>query len=207
MNEIPNTEEKMNNVLNLSGMGEKNAPKKENFWIELLKFIVIAIVIVWPIRRFVAQPFIVDGASMLPTFETGQYLIVDELSYELGNPERGDVVIFKYPKDTSKYFIKRIIGLPGETINIREGLVYIKTATSTNEFLLNEPYLENSRKRVDNMEITLSDAEYFVLGDNRLSSLDSRYWGPLSKKFLIGKPFIRLLPVTKIELFPGETKE
>jgi len=176
---------------------------KENFWVELLKFAVIAVLIVWPIRHFVAQPFIVDGASMLPTFESGQYLIVDELSYELGNPVRGDVVIFKYPKDTSKYFIKRIIGMPGETVDIKGGLVYIKTATSTEEFLWNEPYLENSRKRVDNMKVTLGSDEYFVLGDNRLSSLDSRYWGPLSKNLIIGKPFVRLLPVTKISLFPG----
>src|SRR5438105_1933429 len=87
-------------------------PKKESFFGEIFKFTLIALVIVLPIRFFIAQPFIVQGASMDPTFETGEYLIVDQLSYHLGNPERGQVIIFKYPKDESKYFIKRVIGLP-----------------------------------------------------------------------------------------------
>src|SRR5579872_6561296 len=97
---------------------ERREEKKENFWKELAKLILIAVVIVIPFRLFVAQPFVVDGASMDPTFKNGQYLIVDELSYHFESPARGSVLIFKYPLDTSKYFIKRVIGLPGETIKI-----------------------------------------------------------------------------------------
>ena len=99
--------------------------EKENFWTELGKLFLIAIVIVIPFRIFIAQPFIVDGASMDPTFEDGQYLIVDEISYRFSDPERGSVLIFKYPKDTKKYFIKRVIGLPGEKVLIEDGIVTI----------------------------------------------------------------------------------
>src|SRR5437870_1711033 len=98
---------------------------RENFFTELLKFIVIAFVIILPVRLFVAQPFIVSGASMVPTFQNGQYLVVDELTYHFAQPQRGDVIIFKYPRNPSQYFIKRIIGLPGETVSVRSGDIYI----------------------------------------------------------------------------------
>ena len=90
--------------------------KEEHPFIEIIRFAVIALIIVIPIRMFVAQPFIVSGASMEETFQSGEYLIVDQVSYHLHNPARGDVIVFRYPKDPSKYFIKRIIGLPGDTI-------------------------------------------------------------------------------------------
>src|SRR4051812_20415331 len=101
-------------------------PKKENFFWEIFKFTVIALIIILPIRLFIAQPFIVSGASMDPTFETGEYLIVDQLSYRTGDPVRGQVMIFRYPKDETKYFIKRVIGLPGETVSIDGTVVSIK---------------------------------------------------------------------------------
>jgi signal peptidase I len=123
-------------------------PKKENFFGEIAKFTIVALLVVLPIRLFIAQPFIVSGASMDPTFETGQYLIVDQLSYHVGNPDRGQVIIFKYPKDETKYFIKRVIGLPGETVIIDGTSVIIKNKQHPDGFKLIEPYISlNNRKR------------------------------------------------------------
>jgi len=176
-------------------------PEKENFWRETVKFTVIALVIVLPFRYLIAQPFIVSGNSMVPTFANGEYLIVDELTYRfVHSPERGDVVIFKYPYDRSKYFIKRIIGLPGETIALRSDQVSVKTASSTT--ILQEPYISVATN--DELTVTLKNNQYFVMGDNRSESSDSRIWGPLDKKFIAGRAFVRLLPFSKISLFPGE---
>ncbi len=182
-------------------MENQISPEKENFWRETVKFAVIALVIVLPFRYLVAQPFIVSGESMVPTFANGEYLIVDELTYRfVHNPKRGDVVIFKYPYDQSKYFIKRIIGLPGETVTLRLGKVSVKTASS--DTVLQEPYISVATN--DELTVTLKDNQYFVMGDNRPESSDSRIWGPLDKKFIAGRAFVRLLPFNKVSLFPGE---
>ena len=116
--------------------------KIQSFW-ELVRFAVIALIIVIPIRIFVAEPFIVSGTSMVPTFNNGDYLIVDKLSYELGNPHRDDVVVFRYPGDTTKFFIKRIIGLPGETVDIKGNVVTITNAAHPNGFTLDESFVKN----------------------------------------------------------------
>ncbi len=188
-------------------MDEHSAPveqieKKNEFWPELIKLLVIALVVVIPFRIYIAQPFIVDGASMDPTFETSQYLIVDELTYRFRTPERGSVLIFKYPKDPSKYFIKRVIGLPGETIKINNGQVTIINTVNPNGFLLDEPYVKFTKK--DNLTVVLDSEEYFVMGDNRLSSADSRFWGPLPAKNIIGRPILRVWPPT---VWPGDRTE
>ncbi len=174
-------------------------PPKENFWKETVKFAVIALVIVIPFRYFIAQPFVVSGDSMDPTFANGQYLIVDELSLRFEPPKRGDVLIFKYPYDQTKDFIKRVIGLPGETVILHNGTVSIKNASGT--FSLNEPYI--SAKTDDEITVTLKPDQYFMMGDNRPESLDSRIWGPLPKNLIIGKPFVRLFPLSSISLYPG----
>lgn len=183
-------------------------PKEENFFKEIVKFTLLALAIVIPIRAYIAQPFVVSGASMDPTFETGEYLIVDELTYRFEEPERGQVVIFKFPKDPKVYFIKRIIGLPGETVIIAQGNVTIKNETNPEGFIINEPYVFESNKLRDSYSVTLGEHEYFVMGDNRAQSSDSRSWGPLEDKFIVGRPIIRLLPLDKIGLLPGiaETK-
>ncbi|OHA17551.1 MAG: signal peptidase I [Candidatus Taylorbacteria bacterium RIFCSPHIGHO2_01_FULL_45_63] len=179
---------------------EENIPeKKPGFLKETFRTIVITLAIVLPIRYFIAQPFIVSGASMDPTFANGQYLIVDQISYRFEEPKRDDVIIFKYPNDTSKYYIKRIIGLPGETIEIKGTTVTIHKGDKS--FDLIEPYIQNNIP--GNFLTTLKDDEYFVLGDNRPASSDSRYWGPLNRKYIIGRPFVRLLPFEKIDMFPG----
>lgn len=177
--------------------------KKENVFIEVLKAALIAIIIVVPIRFFIAQPYIVSGASMNPTFDSGHYIIVDQLTYRFEEPKRGDVVIFKYPKDTSKFFIKRIIGLPGETVFIQKGEVFIVNEETPQGFVLNETYIVDSNKIIESSEHILSNDEYFVLGDNRRSSSDSRIWGPLQENFIVGRAILRILPITDIGLFPG----
>lgn len=169
---------------------------------ELVRFAIIAIVIVFPIRLFIAQPFIVAGASMEPAFEHGQYLIVDELTYRLEEPERGDVIIFRYPRDESKFFIKRIIALPGETIQVEGSKVTISNKERPGGFVLNEPYVATMDKSARLSE-TLGADEYFVLGDNRDASSDSRVWGVLRRDLIIGRAFLRLLPVTKVDVLPG----
>ncbi len=180
---------------------DKNPLKKEGFW-DLVKFAFIALLIVIPIRTFVAQPFIVSGSSMVPTFHNAEYLIVDELSYRLGEPKRGDVVVFKWPKDTSKYFIKRVIGLPGETVKIDGSSIIIKNKEHPEGFILSEPYVEN--KSQNEKEIILPEGEYFVMGDNRSGSSDSRSWGNVPRKLFVGRAFLRLFPVNKIGVLPGE---
>src|SRR5665213_3288873 len=106
---------------------------------EVVIFIVLAVVIVLPIRLFVAQPFVVDGESMHPTFENADYLIVDELTYHFEAPQRGDVIVFRYPGNPSIFYIKRIIGLPGETVHITNGTIMLTKTNGTN-ITLNEPY-------------------------------------------------------------------
>lgn len=178
-----------------------------NFWStvkEWTKTIIIALIIALPIRFFIAEPFIVSGASMDPTFASGQFLIVDRLTYRFEEPKRGDVIIFEYPNDPSVYFIKRIIGLPGETVEVNNGQITIINSENPNGFKITEPYIQSARASHDNFTKKLNDTEYFVMGDNRLQSSDSRLWGPLDKHFIIGRPIIRLLPFNAVSVFPGQ---
>lgn len=168
---------------------------------DTIKFIVLALAIVTPISMFVAQPFIVSGSSMDPTFATGQYLIVDELSYHFNDPERGDVVILRYPKDTTKFFIKRVIGLPNEQVLIKNGAVTIINTEHTEGILLSEPYIKFPKK--ETMEKKLGEGEYFVMGDNRAASSDSRYWGLVPRDLVVGRALVRLLPVATAAVLPG----
>ncbi|MFH0846369.1 MAG: signal peptidase I [Patescibacteria group bacterium] len=174
---------------------------KENFILETLKFSLIAILIVLPFRIFIAQPFLVEGASMSPNFETGHYLIVDQLSYNFEKPERGEIVIFKYPKDTTKFFIKRIIGLPNETITLDGDTISIINSAYPEGFVLDEPYIKSSFKNKKET-IVLGAKEYYVLGDNRAASSDSRVWGVLPEELIVGRAFLRLFPFNQISLFP-----
>ena len=170
---------------------------------EILIFILLAVLIILPIRIFVAQPFIVQGASMQPTFESGEYLIIDQLSYRLREPERGDVITFRYPEDPSVFFIKRIVGLPGETVVVDDDRVTITTpGVGTVELV--EPYANLEGPLFGRQTLTLEEGEYFVLGDNRPRSSDSRVWGALPEENIMGRALFRLLPVTNIDYLPGQ---
>ncbi len=193
---------RMNNDQNVVENDKPAEVKKDgdSFW-DLVKFGILALLIVIPIRLFVAQPFIVSGTSMVPTFHDSEYLIVDELSYRLHHPKRGDVVIFRAPTDTSKFFIKRVIALPTETIEIKGSEVFITNATHPEGTKLAEPYVEHPA--YNDLKVTLKEGEYFVMGDNRIASSDSRSWGTLPEKNLIGRAFLRLFPVSQAAVLPG----
>ncbi len=192
-------------------MEEKNTPgmlvekskmrqNAEDAW-GLIKFALIALLIVIPIRMWVAQPFLVNGDSMFPTFHDGEYLIVDELSYILKGPSRSDVVIFRYPNDPSRYFIKRIIGMPNEKIIIKDGAITIVNKDNPDGLKLTEPYLGEGFHTTDTF--TTDEDEYFVMGDNRNRSSDSRSWGVLPRKNMVGRAYLRLLPIKDAAYLPG----
>lgn len=175
--------------------------KKHDLLSELIRFALITLFIVVPVRVYIAQPFIVSGSSMDPTFTDGEYLIIDEISYRFQPPQRGDVVVFRYPQDTTTFFIKRIIGLPGETVDINGSTVTVESADGVSTFPLDESYL--SHPTWSTSRTKLGDEEYFVMGDNRPASSDSRMWGPLNEDLIIGRALVRLLPVKRVDLFPG----
>lgn len=192
---------------NIQNLDNQNPEKSGGFFrktiafvLEIVKIIVIASVIVLPIRYFLFQPFIVKGESMMPNFQTGNYLIVDEISYRFKNPERGDVIVFKYPKDKSQRFIKRVIGLPGETVEIKNGKINILDNNKNLIQLDEAQYLPESRITRGSAKTTLKNGEYFVLGDNREYSYDSRGWGILPEKDIVGRAFLRLFPVNEISI-------
>jgi len=174
--------------------------RKKAFW-EIVSFGIMAFIIVLPIRLFIAQPFVVSGSSMVPTFQNNDYLIIDELSYKFSEPKRGDVIVFRYPNNPSQFFIKRIIGLPNETVGINGSTITIHNLENDDGFILDEPYIEY--KSNNTVRETLGEDEYFVMGDNRSASSDSRVWGPLEKDLVTGRVFLRLLPIKNISVLPG----
>lgn len=164
------------------------------YFLEISKIVVIALLIVAPIRYFVFQPFFVMGQSMEPSFFTGDYLIIDELSYRFRSPERGENIVFKYPQNPSQKYIKRIIGLPGETVEIENGRVAVYK-NGIPEILDESVYLGDFIETSGIIKVSLDRNEYFVLGDNRSLSSDSRSWGPVPESNIIGRVFLRAWPV------------
>ena len=173
------------------------------FLFELVKIVVISLVIIIPIRYFLIQPFYVKGAAMEPNFFDHEYLIVDEISYRFNDPERGDIVVFRYPKDPQEYFIKRLIALPGETVQVKNGEVIIYNADNMQGMVLDEFYLPDNLKTYSNTDdkIELDEEEYYMLGDNRNSSKDSRSFGPVNETFITGKVLLRGWPFDRVTLF------
>lgn len=184
------------------GSGQLQGPSWAGVVSDVVKFVFIAFLIVTPLRLYIAQPFIVSGASMAPTFEQNEYVVIDKLSYRFQAPERGDIIIFRYPLDASQYFIKRIIGLPGEEVSIQDGVVTV-TGKDGVAHILDEPY-RSSSMRGRSSRTLLAEGEYFVLGDNRLASADSREWGPLQERFIVGRAFVALFPLRDAALYPGD---
>lgn len=174
-----------------------------NFCLEVAKIVLISLVIIIPIRHFIVQPFYVKGASMEPNFYDHEYLIIDEIGYRFKDPRRGDIIVFRYPRNPQEFFIKRIVGLPGEKIEIKDGNVYIFNEENKDGFILEEDYLANDVKTYSTTEdvITLDKDDFFVLGDNRNSSKDSRSFGPVDQSFIIGRVMLRGWPFDRINLF------
>jgi len=188
------------------------------FILEIIKVVALAFIIIVPIRVFLFQPFFVQGASMEPNFEDGQYLIINEFGYKETNIKIGDhsildidsfkdierqrVVVFRYPLNPQKFFIKRVIGLPGEKIQIKDNKITIFNQEHPDGFILDEKsYIPISNQTKGDETITLSDNQYFVMGDNRLYSSDSRVWGPVSKEDIIGAVSLRAWPLDKLSIY------
>lgn len=174
------------------------------FVVEIIKVVIISLAIIIPIRYFLIQPFYVKGASMEPSFHDHEYLIINEITYRFHNPGRGEIIVFRYPKDPSQYFIKRVIGLPGEKIKIKDNKVYVYNDQYPNGIAINEDIYLSEEEQTPNLgktEFILEKDEYFVLGDNREASLDSRRFGPVSRRLIIGKAWIRGWPFDKITIF------
>lgn len=171
------------------------------FLFELVQIAAISLAIIIPIRYFLVQPFYVKGASMEPNFFDHEYLIIDEISYRLREPVRGDIMIFRYPSDPRQFFIKRLIGLPGETVEIIDGQIKIYNSEHPNGFVLAEDEYLDQPFSATARTVTLKDNEYYVLGDNRVSSLDSRYFGPIKGDRVIGRVWIRGWPLDRWKVF------
>lgn len=160
--------------------------------VEVLKIIGIVFIAALSIRYFIFQPFVVDGSSMEPNYHHGEYLFIEKVSYRLHVPNRGDVVVFKYPNNPTINYIKRVVGLPGETIRIEQGRVQVDGQ------LLNEPYLEEGKQTLVNRnteatyEITIPDDKYFVLGDNRDHSSDSRDGWLVPQNYIVGRSAVTI---------------
>jgi len=200
---------------------EEKKEKSENFFWELTKTVIIVGLLVFFFRFFIVQPYYIIGSSMEPDYHNGEYLFIDEVSYRLSTPHRGDVVVFKHPDETCisfvekspilktflqgpcKNYIKRVIGLPGETVKIQDGKVIIINNDNPNGFGLNETYVEPGLQTLGNQTVTVGKNEYFVLGDNRKpnASSDSREWGLLNKDYIVGKAWLKVLPISDLGFF------
>ncbi len=174
------------------------------FIFDIAKMVVISLAIIIPVRYFLVQPFYVRGASMEPNFHENEYLMVDEISYRFKEPQRGQIIVFRYPKDPQEYFIKRIIGLPGETVVIKNGNVYITDLDGLTT-KLSELYLPENTSTIALSEepIVLATDEYYVLGDNRNGSKDSRSFGAVKRSFVIGRVFFRGWPIETVGIVRG----
>ena len=176
----------------------------KDFSLETIKIVVISLIVIVAIRTYVMQPFFVSGKSMEPNFHDGDYLIIDEISYRLDEPKRGDVIIFRYPKNTKEFFIKRIVGLPGERVKIEDSRITIYNNENQEGTTLDEDiYIPLSTKTTGSYDTILKNDEYYVLGDNRNASADSRIWGVLEEHFIVGKAWIRAWPVGDFSVFEG----
>ena len=207
-------EEKENKIVVEDNDLENNNENKsffsevKDFSLETVKIVVISLIVIVAIRTYVMQPFFVSGKSMEPNFHDGDYLIVDEISYRIDEPKRGDVIIFRYPKNTKEFFIKRIIGLPGERVEIENNQIIIYNSENQNGITLDEDiYIPLNTETTGSYNATLKNDEYYVLGDNRNASADSRFWGALEERFIIGKAWVRAWPVGDFSMFEGVSYE
>ena len=198
-----------NSIIENNDSENKNKNKSffseiKDFSLETIKIVAISLIVIVAIRTYVMQPFFVSGKSMEPNFHDGDYLIVDEISYRLDEPKRGDVIIFRYPKNTREFFIKRIIGLPGERVEIEGSRITIYNNENQEGIMLDENiYIPLETKTTGSYDTILKDDEYYVLGDNRNASADSRIWGVLEEHFIVGKAWVRAWPVGDFSVFKG----
>lgn len=178
------------------------------FFMDTLEIIVLALAMFALIYLFLAQPHRVQGDSMLPNFHSGEYVLTDKVGYHFREPERGEVVIFKYPGNEKIDYIKRLIGLPGERLKIENGNVIICNNLHPDCFVLEENYLKPGMKTAakkaiaEGVEVIIPEGNYIALGDNRGASSDSREWGFVPEKNIIGRAWFRYWPLPALSLLP-----
>lgn len=173
------------------------------FLLELIKVAVLAGVTIAAVRALIFKPFYVKGASMEPNFYDKEYLIIDELSYRFRAPQRGEVIVFKYPENPKEYFLKRIVGLPGERVKVSEGKITIYNTEHPEGVVLDESYLPTDLLTSgDKTFESLTEDQYFVMGDNRPNSYDSRRFGAVDKNLVIGRVFFRGWPFNRAQIIP-----
>lgn len=165
--------------------------------LEVLEVLIIALVSVIVVKAYLVQPFLVSGDSMEPNLSNGNYLLVDEISYRFRDPGRGEVIVFRYPQNEAVFYVKRIIGLPGETVTIKDSKITIFNDYYKEGLELGEGYLPIETRTSGDLSVTLEDGQYFVMGDNRLYSFDSRSWGPLPEDDILGLVRYNLWPLNK----------
>ncbi len=175
------------------------------FILELVKIVVLAGVTIFLVRNFLFKPFYVKGASMEPNFQEKEYLIIDELSYRLRDPARGDVIVFRPPENPQEYFLKRIIGLPGEHVKVAEGRVIIYNEDHPEGVVLNESYLPPNLLTFGESNKILASDEFFLLGDNRPNSFDSRRFGSIQRDAIVGRAWLRGWPFDRAQVFRAPT--
>jgi signal peptidase I len=184
---------------------------KSELW-DLIKGLIVYIGIYFVITTYIAQPFLVKGRSMEQTFSDGDYLIVDQLTYNFADPKRSEVIVFHtefIPGGSEReYYIKRVIGIPGDRIVIKDGGVLLYENNAETPTFLDEDYIIDGLKTLSQepVDVVLKANQYFVLGDNRGNSSDSRYWGPVNKAYIVGKPLIRLFPFNTITIFANNNE-
>lgn len=207
---LEQNKEEGDNALDFENVKKESSVLNKNFWksflsfsLEILKTVIISLAIILPIRYFIIQPFVVDGASMEPNFYNKQYLVIDEISYRFNDPSRGQVIVFKNPQNIKQYYIKRIVGLPGESISIKNGEIYIKEIGKKEFVKINETdYLPEDIETFGNIDsLELKSDEFFVLGDNRRNSKDSRMLGPIKRELITGKVWVRGFPFKEATIF------
>ncbi len=170
------------------------------FFLELIKIAVLAGITIWLVRHFLFKPFYVKGQSMEPTFLAKEYLIIDELSYRFREPKRGDVIVFHEPLGTHKdFYLKRVIGLPGERVHLQDSTIIIYNEEYPTGLVLDEPYINEITEGSENIQ--LGEQQYFVLGDNRDASFDSRRFGPIDRDLIVGRAWVRGWPFARFEVF------
>jgi signal peptidase I len=192
----------MEDYLKYQPEAQRTAPSFKDHVIDFFQTLVVFAAIGTAIYWLIAQPHKVSGSSMFPNFKNGDYIITDKVSYRIGDPKRGDIVVFKNPRDETQDFIKRILAVPGDRIKVQSGKIFLNGSE------LKEPYLNNIVTNPgaflrEGSEFTVEPGHYMTIGDNRPASSDSREWGQITREEIIGRVFFRYWPATEIGLYPA----
>jgi signal peptidase I len=172
------------------------------FFLDILEVIVFAVGIFFFIYLLIMRPHKISGQSMMPNFQDGEFLLTEKVTYYTRSPERGDVVVFMPPISTTDEFIKRVIGLPGEKVMVKDGHIYINDKLLSESYIKSDVVTSGGTFLSDGQEFTVPADEYFVFGDNRPNSSDSRYWGPITKKVMTGRAWVSYWPVSSAGVVP-----